>query len=728
MDVISDPVLRAVKSQDESLHEQLLRQIADVDPKFAQAIAAYDELPASLMPQLAATAKETRIVLANRPDIAEDLLVTLAKDSEADVRRELARNSNCPLSMLHILAGDEDQWVRYAVFHNTNATDEIRAQVSLLSTPEELSENSSSYVPPIRARITEEAFPSLIRESRTGEEWGELWRHDRPQWPSSLWPSTLAFTSPNTPLQVLETLAAAGHPAALIHSKLNAPSEPVMSPESVMQLIDSELLIRALWRELAQEEVVQLHYWNNSDEGDRFFPDTPMSTDLMDPDSAAQVLVGGWSDDRDWIVREDQLSLDSFYRVAGMRFEELPGELEPDLMNTETLDVFATTGIAYAYYELNMNLSITPKGEEAMFALRDEFYFEHNDYETVVTVAEGRLPDISYANTSEQQKAALAQLLVESRIDHRLHYWGISSHFLKCLALHPKTPKDIREKLPFDPDPGVQHAGNIAEGDSQPGVPYHGQPTHAANINAFVSSILIPEHRFEEARIWLDQCMEIASGYELWNAISNLGIVAFLSGRTEEARTLFETVMASGDGPGLEAAEYIQRILSDERHPRTPDLKYTEDWRDYPLDVIPSPDDQQGLYLRGLRIFSESNMDDNLREAWILDRGSYSVGFLKVVLAAEGVMESGVTRETMARALRDYVERVVLAFAPENQACTQGTLDLAAGDQQRAEQLIRRAAVSGDSEAAAQLGAMLIDSGQDALGQAWINVAKGLAI
>jgi hypothetical protein len=62
--------------------------------------------------------------------------------------------------------------------------------------------------------------------------------------------------------------------------------------------------------------------------------------------------------------------------------------------------------------------------------------------------------------------------------------------------------------------------------------------------------------------------------------------------------------------------------------------------------------------------------------------------------------------------LRDYVERLVLQLPPPSQARTQGTLDLAAGNQQRGEMLIRLTAVSGDAEAASLLNAILIASGK----------------
>lgn len=81
-------------------------------------------------------------------------------------------------------------------------------------------------------------------------------------------------------------------------------------------------------------------------------------------------------------------------------------------------------------------------------------------------------------------------------------------------------------------------------------------------INTLVFSLLIPARRLDEARTWCENLIVRGSGFEYWNAISNLGTVEYESGNTEIAKALFEQVIDGEEGPVDEAREYLGRIAA----------------------------------------------------------------------------------------------------------------------------------------------------------------------
>jgi hypothetical protein len=77
-------------------------------------------------------------------------------------------------------------------------------------------------------------------------------------------------------------------------------------------------------------------------------------------------------------------------------------------------------------------------------------------------VGASRLPAIGYAETSEEQKAWLTDLIRQSRQDFMVKTWGIADHFLMCIALHPATPQSIRDQLLVDSSEDVRDAARMA--------------------------------------------------------------------------------------------------------------------------------------------------------------------------------------------------------------------------------------------------------------------------
>ena len=101
--------------------------------------------------------------------------------------------------------------------------------------------------------------------------------------------------------------------------------------------------------------------------------------------------------------------------------------------------------------------------EEELYAYIEDFA-DADDMDTTVTVVESRLPGIGYADTSDAQKMWLTELLRQARSNVMVSTWGLSDHFLMCIALHPATPQSIRDQLLMDPSETVRQAARIATG------------------------------------------------------------------------------------------------------------------------------------------------------------------------------------------------------------------------------------------------------------------------
>ena len=478
MNVITDPVLARIREHDIDLHDRIVAAISELSPAAAELACAYEHASPELMRRYQGGALEARLGLAGRPDLPADVAEALAHDDSERVRAALARNHATTDRTLALLATDSDAWVKRAVHRHANASEEIKAAVVLTTSPEELKSPAPHVnvyldpaTPPDQLRayaaaaiegdpsmdgnlryllrnpsLPDDVIPELLPAAASLADWTSLWERNRPTRPSRLWLSTLAFTMAKTAPWVLESLTEAGHPAGLITLGARVAPPAGSAPEALMQLVDSELLIRALWRELAQQNVVELNYWNDEFEGDKFFPSRGNDELLMDPHGPTQFIVGGWAEHREWIVREDSLSLDSIYRVASFHMEDVVEHLDPELTDV-SVDTFAVIGIAHATEEQGMKLTLTSEGERAFEQHAKNLSFESNDYMTTVTVSESALPSIGYADTSTEQKLALAQLLLDSRVDPRIDMWGIANHFLMCLAWHPDTSEPVLDLL-----------------------------------------------------------------------------------------------------------------------------------------------------------------------------------------------------------------------------------------------------------------------------------------
>lgn len=191
--------------------------------------------------------------------------------------------------------------------------------------------------------------------------------------------------------------------------------------------------------------------------------------------------------------------------------------------------------------------------------------------------------------------------------------------------------------------------------------PHLGAVSWAAT-NTLVFSHLIPARRFAEARLWCDDLIKMETGYESWNALSNLGIVEFESGNTVLARNYFKEIVNAGFGPVDEAQSYMDRIDAGEKHPldKRVDWDYTDKWQKVdvskPLKGKQKPKD---MYLRMIKIMHVQNTWEEFKESYSQSPAATIFGYVNGVETA--LIEAAIEfeREVLVRACGDYIQFVV---------------------------------------------------------------------
>lgn len=464
---MTDPILLRIAEESPDQLDACVRAIVALSSDAASGIAALDFL-------------------------SEDVMRDLVEHDSSDVRSALARNHSCPTRLLVQLAADPDERVRFNAVLNPGATEEAKAAFALTSSPDEVAsakhrsddispEDDPATPPEVLRRLAEgelakeplhrdlhltsslganPALPRdlverLVESARDRWEWRSLW--GRGDW---IWPSTYPFLTEAAPDWLLALLSRHGHPAALLHRGMGTTPSSVDPAGALRDLVNSELLVRALWRELALAGVVRLVYWNDSHEGDKFFPQAD-GLELMDSHSPAQFIIGGYSSSREWITTSDSLWEYAVLRLAAGGFEDWFDTQIDEEFDDDSLGLFALSGAAWIADMNYAPIQWTPAGQEAVDGpLFDAMagIAESEDYDTEVTVVASRLPAIGYAETSDEQKARLTDLIRQSRKESMVKTWGLADHFLMCIALHPSTPPGIRDALLSDPSENVRQA------------------------------------------------------------------------------------------------------------------------------------------------------------------------------------------------------------------------------------------------------------------------------
>lgn len=182
-----------------------------------------------------------------------------------------------------------------------------------------------------------------------------------------------------------------------------------------------------------------------------------------------------------------------------------------------------------------------------------------------------------------------------------------------------------------------------------------------AATNTLVYVHLIPARRFAEARLWLEDLIGMEIGYESWNAVSNLGVVEFESGHTELAKSLFESMIDSGEGPLDEAEEYLERINAGETRPldTRADWDYSDKWQKVDVSKpLKGKHKPQDLYLRMIMVLDAQETWESIEDSYAQSPAATIYGLVNGV--HEGFSEAGieVDREVIVRACTDYVVHV----------------------------------------------------------------------
>lgn len=183
-----------------------------------------------------------------------------------------------------------------------------------------------------------------------------------------------------------------------------------------------------------------------------------------------------------------------------------------------------------------------------------------------------------------------------------------------------------------------------------------------AATNTLVFSHLIPARRFAEARLWCQDLIDRETGYESWNALSNLGVVEFESGNTQIAKNLFQAIIDAQTGPVDEASEYLERIGSGEKRQldKRVDWDYTDKWQK--LDVskpLKGKQKPKDMYFRMIKVMQVQDIWEEFKDSYSQSPAATVFGYVNG--AVEALENAGIEaeREVLVRACSDYIKFVV---------------------------------------------------------------------
>lgn len=471
----SDPVLTRLAERDADLHEQVCRSLVFTLPLQA---ARYDGLPADLLMTLATSG-----------------VGDLVGDDAATLRRWVFHHPNATEAVrvavaLHAPGADhvaDDPWADGP--GSPRATEELRAAaqavLDLGSHEAAVQAAALTYVgidPPETRR-----WDYLFAECLVCEYAERLFADTRD---SGLWPSTKALRDLGTPEWVRTAILESGHPAALLRAG-SIVSPGLQYPASAFFQLSEISLDKIFWGELARDGVVRLAYHHDEIHAPLFqswaLPESPLLPELGLRTPARWVLPTYRQDlvttngpyppvpsvraRRDWLEWRGS-EWEYYFRDDG-EAEYFRGRGELD----SWLDMCAlalTVAVVGSTEGLTHGLRVTPAGVQAvaMFDIkpyvRDDDVVEQ-DVITDVFLVDDPAPDLTYRDTSPGQKAELVGLLQGSRANPLISMWGIASHFLCCIALHPATPEDLRARLAEDEDAAVRAAAEAGAGGAQKG-------------------------------------------------------------------------------------------------------------------------------------------------------------------------------------------------------------------------------------------------------------------
>ena len=248
----------------------------------------------------------------------------------------------------------------------------------------------------------------------------------------------------------------------------------------------------------------------------------------------------------------------------------------------------------------------------------------------------------------------------------------------------------------------------------------------ASAINSLAFNILIPKQRFEEARMWLQDAINLEVGYESWNARSNLGLCEFFAGNIETSSRLFQQVVDADEGPVSEAKEYLARIKVKDipKAPKNLNLQYSNEWEDVDVSGPVNPNSsQREFYLRFIKYMVETNTDVDL-DSFNQAPGACATGFANGALQGKSG-DIGISRDAVAKAYFDYVQSQFLFIDEDYDPLAFGE-DLINEEVDSEEGLkhLRVAAGQGNAEAMLRVGQVLADLGNEEEALPWLRLAQ----
>lgn len=218
--------------------------------------------------------------------------------------------------------------------------------------------------------------------------------------------------------------------------------------------------------------------------------------------------------------------------------------------------------------------------------------------------------------------------------------------------------------------------------------------------NSLAYSILIPQGRFVEARLWLQNSIDMEAGWESWNSLENLGLCEYFAGNNELAARYLQQVVDAGDGPVAEAMEYLEKINRGVFAPPTENhnLSFNSEWEDFDISGPINPKStQREFYLRLIKYMSHNGQQFD-EDSFIQSSGASVTGFANGMVTGK-LLEYGLSRNAAAKACYDYVQYVFLYKDPEEDPFEAGVALWESGKKDKALGKLRIAAREGNAEA-----------------------------
>lgn len=248
--------------------------------------------------------------------------------------------------------------------------------------------------------------------------------------------------------------------------------------------------------------------------------------------------------------------------------------------------------------------------------------------------------------------------------------------------------------------------------------------TACSAINSLVFSILIPQKRFVEARIWLQDALNLEVVYEVWNALENLGVCEYYSGNNELAEKYLQYVVDAEQGPVQDAQKLLNKIRAGKYAKPVPqfNLEYNEDWREVDISGPIDPKaTQRDFYLRLIKYLYQTEEEFSL-ESFEQSAGGSVTGFANGVLSKD-LLDMGFTRDAAAKACYDYMMYVQLGRDPQEDFYESGLELWNQGDMQEALKKLKVAAREGNSHAMWLVGQAVDELFDEGLALPWYKLA-----